>query len=138
MRIVRTRTDEDLLRRYAEARRAEEEAHNSRLLVEEELMASMVKDQRKSTEVEDGGKRYRVTYVQGETSSVNEDGLRKALGAVTFRKYTVQRLDKKKLEDAMDSGDLDPVLVGQFVTVKPSKPFLRFTIKEEGDDEKSG
>lgn len=98
-------------------------------------MAVLVKDQRKTAEVEDGGKKYRVTYVQGETTQVDEAGLRKALGAVTFRKYTVQKLDRKKLEDAMDSGDVDPIVVGQFVSVKPSKPFLRFTIKEAGADD---
>lgn len=133
MRIVKTRDQDDLLRRYAEARRAEEESKNARLLLEEELMALLTKEQRKSAETEDGGKTYRVTYVQSETSQIDEDGLRKALGAATFRKYTVERLDRHKLEDGMDAGEVDPIVVGQFVSVKPSKPFLRFTIKEAGN-----
>jgi len=138
MRITQTRDRDDLLRRYAEARRAEEDAKRRRALVEEELMAEMTKSQLKSTSTRDGGKRLQVTYVQGETASIDEAGLRKALGATAFRKYTVEKLDRKRLEAAMDTGEVDPIVVGQFVSVAPSKPYLRFTEKEDTVDEHSG
>lgn len=101
-------------------------------------MALLVQDQTKSAEVQDGGKAYRVTYVQGETTEIDEPGLRKALGATTYRKYTQEKLDRKKLEAALDLGELDPIEVGQHVRVKPSKPFLRYTEKELSSDEHQG
>lgn len=95
----------------------------------------LVKEQRKTAEVQDGGKEYRVTYVQGETTKIDEQGLRKALGAANYRKYTKETLDRKKLEEGMDKGEVDPIVVGQHVQVVPSKPFLRFTEKEAKEDE---
>jgi len=135
MRITQTHPTEDLLGRYAAARRKAEDAQREVKLLEEELAARMVKEQRKSAELHDGGKLVRVTYVQGETTSIDEAGLKKALGAAEFRKYTQEKLDKKKLEDALDRGDVDPIVVGQYVKVNPSRPYLRFTEKEHRDDE---
>lgn len=101
-------------------------------------MEEMARRQEKTSSTQDGGKRYQVTYVQGETTSINEDGLRKALGTAKFRKYTTEKLDRKKLEAAMELGEVDPIVVGQHVSVAPSKPYLRFTEKEAGDDEHTG
>lgn len=95
----------------------------------------MVRQQQKSTSTVDGGKRYQATYVQGETTSIDEAGLRKELGATKFRKYTTEKLDRKKLEAALELGEVDPIVVGRFVQVKASNPYLRFTEKEAGDDE---
>jgi hypothetical protein len=101
-------------------------------------MAVLVKNQDKTAEVQDGGKAYRVTFVQGETTEIDEPGLRKALGATQYRKYTQEKLDRKKLEAALDQGEVDPIVVGQHVRVKPNKPFLRYTEKEITSDEHQG
>lgn len=139
MRITRQTVDRaDLLLQYAQARHAEDEAKRRRLLIEEELIADMTRRQEKTSSAQDGGKKYQVTFVQGETTSINEESLRKSLGATRYRKYTVEKLDRKKLEAAMELGEVDPIVVGQHVTVKASNPYLRFTEKDAGSDEHSG
>jgi hypothetical protein len=68
-----------------------------------------------------------ITYTQRTTYEINEAGLRKALKAKTFDKYTIKKLDRKKLEAAMDTGEIDPIAVAPYVTPKPGKPYLTFT-----------
>lgn len=89
--------------------------------------------QRKSVSKTEGDKKIQATYIKAERSSVNEDSLKKALGAARFKKYTKQVVDKAKLEAAMQTGELDPMQVGQHVTVSYTKPFLRLTIGKADD-----
>ena len=104
---------------------------------QEELTRYMQANQRKTLTSEDGGKTYRVTFVQSVTTKVNEDGLKKAIGAPAWNKLTTAKLDRKKLSAAMDSGELDPYIVGQHVTETPSKPFIRFTEGAKEDDDQA-
>lgn len=71
-----------------------------------------------------------VTYVQTKRYTVDEKGLRRALTAKVYDKYTVKTLDKKALEAALDTGELDPLTVSRFVTEIENRPYLRFTEKE--------
>lgn len=81
------------------------------------------------------GRTRKVTYVQAETTQIDEKGLRRALTAKVFDKFTVKKLDRKAMEAAMDSGEVDPMVVARFVSAKPNSPFIRYTEKdsEEGD-----
>lgn len=68
-----------------------------------------------------------ITYTQRTSYEINELGLRRALKAKTYDKYTVRKLDRKKLEAAMETGEVDPMAVAPFVAPKPGKPYLTFT-----------
>jgi hypothetical protein len=69
------------------------------------------------------GKKF--TVVQGERPVINESGLKKSLGARLWKTVTVQKLDRKKLDAAMESGKIDPVLVVQNSTVVAAKAYIR-------------
>jgi hypothetical protein len=87
----------------------------------------MTNTRRKSMSHTDGDKRYTVTFVQSHTVTIDEPRLKKALGAPVFNKLTTAHLDRKKLENAVDLGDVDPVVVAQCSAEKTSNPYLRFT-----------
>ena len=73
----------------------------------------------------------RATVVVSETTSFDEPGLKKALGARLFNKFTTAKLDKKKLEAAMENNEVDKVVVSQYATIQQSQPFIRLsTVKD--------
>lgn len=98
------------------------------------LIEKMTREQRKSYSLQDGGKTYKVTYVQNMRTEIDEKGLKKAMGAVKFRKICKQVVDRKVLESALDTGEVDPNIVGQYVKEVPSAPFLRFTEGAASDE----
>lgn len=124
----------DAAAEYAVAKAAVEEATARLKLATAALAEQMAASQTKTFTHRDGGKIRRFTYVQNTTSVLDEEGLKKALGAPVFSTLTVAKLDKKKLEAAMDRGTVDPVIVGQYVTEKASAPFIRFTESEAEDE----
>lgn len=90
--------------------------------------------QRKSLTSTVGSTKVKVTYVQRTTTSLDEEGLKKALGVAKWAKVTKTVVDKRKLEKAIDDGVVDPMVVGQHVSQNLSKPYLRFSTSEvEGD-----
>lgn len=106
----------------------------------EELQARLVKqmeaDQRKSFRWTEDGTRYNLTYVQGHTTLIDEAGLRRAMTAKVFDRYTKRVLDRPKMEAALDSGAVDKKLVARFVTLRPNKPHLAYKateVKEESE-----
>ena len=98
----------------------------------------MEENQRKNINFVIDGKKFSTTYTQRTTNQINEEGLRKALSAQVFDRYTVKKLDKKALEKAMTDGEIDPVVVAQFVEQVPGKTYLTYRAKEEADDEAPG
>jgi hypothetical protein len=94
------------------------------------LMKQMEADQRKSYKWTADGMSHSVSYTQGHTTVIDERGLRKALTAKVFDKYTKKVLDRKAMEQAMDAGSIDPITVSRFVTLKPNKPHLTLIEKE--------
>lgn len=73
------------------------------------------------------GIRYQATYVQREVSVINEAALRRELTAKVYDKYTVKKLDRKKLEQAMDDGAVDPMKVLNHVHMEKSAPYIKYT-----------
>jgi hypothetical protein len=90
---------------------------------QENLIAHLTSVGHKSREY--GG--FRATLVKSETVKVNEAGLKKAIGARVFNKLTKAVLDKKKLEEAVEAGAIDPVILAQNSQVVEGKPFIRLT-----------
>jgi uncharacterized protein YuzE len=100
----------------------------------EDLQAQVTKqmeaDHRKRYKWNQQGKVCTITFVQQHQTDIDEPGLRKALTAKVFDRYTKRVLDRKAMELAMDTGEVDPVTVSRFVATRPKKPFLTYTEKE--------
>lgn len=119
-----------LLADYMQARRARDRAQVDLDEAQRLLMKQMESDQRKSYRWVDHGHRYSVSYTQGHTTVIDEKGLRRALTAKVFDRYTKKVLDRKAMEAAMDAGAVDPVTVSRFVTLQPRTPHISMTEKE--------
>lgn len=120
-------TSVDEVDEYLEAKRAATEASKRLELATAALTEKMERDHRKTYTVKDGGKVRKVTYVQNTTTVVNEDSFKKEIGARAFNKLTTAKLDRKKLEAALDTGEVDPIILGKHTETKPSKAFIRYT-----------
>ena len=75
--------------------------------------------------------------MQTETTKIDEEGLRKALGVKLWNKITVKKVDKAKLTTTIADGEISPELASGFLTVQKNKPYIRYTEgqKKESDDE---
>lgn len=100
-------------------------------LAQQALLDQMEEKHQKSYKWIREGRTRQVTYVKSERSVIDEKGLRKALTAKVFDKYIEKKLNRKKLEEAMNEGVVDPMVVAQHVTTVPGKAYLRFTEHEE-------
>jgi len=89
----------------------------------------------KSSSAEIAGVRYVTTATSRTTTKVDEQGLKKALGARTFNKLTKPVLDKAKLETAINEGDVDAAIVSQYVEVKDGATSIRLTKATEEDSD---
>lgn len=92
----------------------------------------------KTAYVSAGGVKFSATYTQRTTNQINEQGLRKALGARVYDKFTTKKLDRKALETAMTDGVVDPMIVAKFVDQVPGKIYLTYRAKEEADEQAAG
>lgn len=115
---------------YLTARAARDKAQQDLDVAQALLMKQMEQDQRKSYRWTSDGQRCSITYTQGHTTAVDEKGLRRALRAPVFDKYTKRVLDRKAMEQAMDAGEIDPITVSRYVTLIPNKPHLTLVQKE--------
>lgn len=117
----------EALNQYRIARINMDYAKGQLELCEKDLVEAMAAVHQKSATLRTGETQIKVTYVQNSTVKVNEEGLRKALGARVFNKYTVRKIDKNKLETGIATGEVDGVVVSQYCEIKSSKPYIRYT-----------
>lgn len=138
-RIVKRKSLKELADRYVTAKIVEEDAVNTRKLLEEELVQALAEAGLKTTTVVDGDKQYKMTFVANDRVSLDEEGLKKALPAKLWKRVTKEVLDRKKLEDAVNSGEVTPEIVGAYTSVSRTKPYIRFTEgvrkSEEAEDD---
>lgn len=128
MRIVKdTSREQTLIEAYLEAKQAADLAKQRVEEIGDRLIAQMEQSQTKTYTTDDA----KLTYVRVGRPIIDEKGLRKALTAKVFDKYTTKTLNKKAMEDAMETGEVDPVIVSKFVTTKYNKPFLKVSAPEE-------
>jgi hypothetical protein len=116
----------DLVGDYLNARAERDYAQVRLDMIQERLMKQMEADQRKSFRWSVDGVRHVVTYVQSHVTRIDEKGLRRALRAKVFDKYTVRKLDRRAMEAAMDAGVIDKLTVSRFVTLQPNVPHLSY------------
>lgn len=118
---------EDMLDEYLSAKAAADRANDHLRVTEARLLEYMEREQLKTAVLEDSDLVHRVTFVQREVIKIDEKGLRRALRAKVYDRFTVRKLDRKALEGAMERGEVDPMIVSQHVTVEKSSPYLRYT-----------
>jgi len=94
------------------------------------VVAHLEETGKTTADLEDGDVVYNFRVSRRTTTAIDEKGLRKALGARVFDKFTERKLNRKKLEDAIDQGAVDQLVVAQYVEAKKSEPFLTFTAKD--------
>lgn len=82
---------------------------------------------KKSASIKDGGKYYKATIVSPERVDIDEKGLAKEIGATAFRKVSDLKVNRKKLEEALASGELSAEVVGKHLHTKDARPYIRFT-----------
>lgn len=83
----------------------------------------------KSTSTEVDGVKYTTTVTARTTTSFDEAGLKKALGAKAYNKLTKPSLDRIKLTEAIDKGEVDPAVVSRFTTINNGARSVRLTRK---------
>ena len=135
MRIVKDTPDEDpeesdLLDEYIAARRNFEAAERHFKIKQEELANQMAAAHQKSMTYTKNGRIFGVTFVQRSTYELDEKGLRKALTAKVYDRFTEKKLNRKALEEAMSRQEIDPMVVSKYVEEKKGSPYLRYTEKD--------
>jgi hypothetical protein len=109
----------------------------------DELKAALVKtlDDRgeRSLYVSIDGKAYKATVVRSERAKVDEEELRKAIGARKFNAITVRKVSMEMLTWAMSTGKIDPAVASQHITLVPSSAYPKITevegaISSDDDD----
>lgn len=80
---------------------------------------------------------YQAKFVRSHRATLNEEGFRKAIPASVWHRLTREVLDPTKVEAALASGDLDPVVVKEHTTTSVVKQIRFYEVKaseaEEGE-----
>lgn len=92
---------------------------------QEALLAWMDETEQTSLDLPVG----KFSRVQSEPLVIDEDKLKKALGAPMWNKITTSKLDKKKLDAFVKSGEIKPVTIASVSEIVPNKPFIKSTVK---------
>lgn len=69
----------------------------------------------------------KATYKQNTSIQIDEVGLKKAVGAKVWPHITTAKVDRAKLETAIDKGEIPAETVGQYLTTRPSRPYIQYT-----------
>jgi hypothetical protein len=101
---------------------------------EAQLVAVLEEQELKSTSGEIDGVQYTSTSTSRTTTVFDEAGLKKALGARAYNKLTVAKLDKSKLEEAIQADQVDPAVVAQYTKINTGGTTLRLTKKAASDE----
>lgn len=110
------------------AKHAEADAKLAIVQLEERLI-DLLGDQKT---VRRGG--MQATVVRRETTRIDEDSLKKKLGAPLFNKATKRVLDKAKLESLISLGEVTVEQVASASQLVPSKPYVRVSEVVEAED----
>jgi hypothetical protein len=118
---------------YMVLRQDLEEAQRKMAVITEKLVTEMEEEHAKSFLIHDNEGDHRFTYVRREVPVIDEKGLRRALTARVFDRYTTRKLDRKRLEEAMGTGAVDRMVVAKYVQMKDGDPYIKYTVsnKEE-------
>ena len=121
----------ELAREYANLRFNEKEAEAKRKEYGQEVLEVMQRTATPKVKVDfDEATDATVAVKHRETVKIDEDRLKKALGAKVFNKLTTPVLDEAKVEAAIKLGEVDPNVVEACLETT-TRPYLeaRFTKK---------
>lgn len=110
---------------YNEAKAEKIAAEERFAKIESDLCQAMLVDEIKSGLVSVSGDVFKVTVVAKETTRIDDNGLRKLMGAVAFRKVCKPpKADGKLLEKAIKDGLVTADAVSPFVSFTENKPYV--------------
>lgn len=118
-------------REYATLRDIERSAENKRKAYGQELLPDMQNQQVKKLKIDyDSETNATVAVKERETSKIDEEKLKKRIGAQAYNRLTTASLDEAKLEAAIRLGEIDRNIVAECMETS-SRPYLeaRFTKK---------
>lgn len=100
------------------------------------MIEALDAEEMKSSTVKEFGVQYTVTVAAPRTSvSYDEAALKRALGAKKYNKVTITKLDKAKLEAAVQEGEIDAHVVAQHATITHGARSVRLTRKVADDSD---
>lgn len=73
------------------------------------------------------GQPVRATVVRGETTKVDEIGLRNHIGLRAYNKLTVRKLDTDKVTKAIEANQLPVAVYAEYVTISPRAAWPKIT-----------
>jgi hypothetical protein len=132
LRVVRegrTELEVEVLR-LEELRRGRDEAEQA---YREQCRLVMRLMRSKTATVSDDDGTVRVTKVHARRSVLDEEKLRRSLGARVWDRLTTRVLDHAKLDLAIADGTVDPVVVATCVNTTKRLPYIRVTRKAVKD-----
>lgn len=126
----------DAVEEYESLKREEEQAIAERQRAQERLAKLLERQGRKSVTVHrEGRPPTKVTRSQSEyVKSVDEKGLKKALGARVWKTVTEVKLSQAKLKAAIEAGEVSPVVAAQFITTALKTASITLSHPKEGDE----
>lgn len=124
-----SKTTAELLVDLKRAKAVRDEADEMVTAITEDLVAAMKKEGTTTLKCRDDKDAITGTLVEATRVLIDEDRLKKNLGARMWDRVTKKVLDKPKLEDAIARGDVDPNVVAQCSEVKANRPYVKVTTK---------
>lgn len=114
-----------------EHKRSEVKRLNDEVKVHQDRVnQAFARAKRKSTKVEvPGDGTYNVTYVEGSSIVLDEQKLKKRIGAALWNKVTTRVLDRKKLEAFIASQEIPATTVAACSDEIPRAPFVKVVKK---------
>jgi ribosomal protein S1 len=117
---------------YEDAKAAEAAATERRQDAQDRVATLLESAGYKSQTVDYGDRRLRVTRSQSDyIANVDEKGLKKALGAKIWRAVSVTKLSQPLLKSAIERGEVDPLIAGQYLEVKQKTPTISLSLVKE-------
>jgi len=95
--------------------------------LQNDLIGVLDKNGEKSATVEVEGRRFKITKVQSSSMVIDEASLKRVLGEKGWMKVSTRILDRRKLESAIATDEIDPVLVAECSEEKLGAPYVRLT-----------
>ena len=121
---------DELLLRLRELKRTIAQAEEQRVGknqdgIECQLAALMKEWGITSTSVMEGPVKVTGTLVESTGLTIDEERLKRAVGATKWQGITSRVLDRAKLEDAIAKGVIDPTLVAECSQETPRRPYVK-------------
>lgn len=131
IRKRRSSAPEENLRRIAALRKKQAEINEQIKTRQDELLAQL--EEREMEKItykdEEDGVTITGTVVRSSTVTTDDEALKKKVGAQVWKKITTLTLDKKKLEVAIQAGDVADVDVAAASTITQRTPYVKVTVK---------